>query len=95
MARYVWRDGGFRDPATEEAMTLPFAGKVCKPYVQGDTPAYASPITGDVIDGRTARREDLKKHGCLDAGDLPKMNGGLVRSEKFARKHGLKWEGDA
>lgn len=31
-----------------------------------DLPAYESPIDGRVIDGRAARREDLKRSGCRE-----------------------------
>lgn len=34
------------------------------PYVAGDLEAYTSPIDGRVIDGRAARREDLKRNHC-------------------------------
>ena len=94
MPKYVWKDGGFRDPATGEAMSLPYAGQICAPLDTPDTPGYRSPITGEWIEGRRARREDLKKHNCVDGGDMPRLNGGKMRSEKFARAHGLKWEGD-
>lgn len=94
MTRYVWKDGGFRDPATNEPMHLPYAGKVVAPLYTPDTPGYRSPITGEWIDGRRARREDLKKHNCVDAGDMPRMNGGKVRSKEFAKRHGMKWIGD-
>lgn len=94
MARYVWKDGDFRDPSTNEPMHLPYAGKVTLPLYTPDTPGYQSPVTGEWIEGRRARREDLKKHGCVEAGDLPRKNGGRVKSEKFARKHGLRWIGD-
>lgn len=33
-------------------------------FIQPDLPAYESPITGQVIEGRKARREDLRRHGC-------------------------------
>ena len=31
-----------------------------------DLPAYRSPIDGRAIDGRKQRREDLKRHGCVE-----------------------------
>jgi len=34
------------------------------PFGQVDLPGYESPITGEWIEGRTARRNDLAKHGC-------------------------------
>ena len=95
MARYVWKDGGFRDPATGEAMPLPERGEITMPYVVPDTPGYMSPVTGKWIEGRMARREDLKRSGCVEAGDMPLKNGGRVKSKEMARKYGLRWEGDA
>lgn len=94
MARYVWKNGRFVDPVEGTPMPLTFAGKVCAPNVVPDTPAYRSPITGEVIEGRRARREDLKKHGCVEAGDMPRKSAGLARNKEFARKHGLRWQGD-
>ena len=32
--------------------------------VWDDLPAYESPIDGRIIEGRRARREDFKRHGC-------------------------------
>lgn len=94
MPRYVWKDGGFRDPASGEAMPLTYSGQICAPTVISDLPAYRSPITGEWVDGRRARREDLAKHDCREAGDLPRLNGGKVRNKDFAKKHGLPWQGD-
>jgi hypothetical protein len=34
------------------------------PHVSGDLPAYQSPASGKWVDGRRARREDLKRTGC-------------------------------
>ncbi len=94
MPKYVLRASGWVDPATGDPMPLPARKEVCAPQFIPDTPGYASPITGEWIEGRKARRDDLKKHGCVEAGDMPRMNGGRVKSEKFARKHGLRWIGD-
>lgn len=33
-------------------------------YVAKDYEAYECPITGKMIEGRSAHRENLKKHGC-------------------------------
>lgn len=86
MTRYVWKDGGFRDPATGEAMPIPQRREVCAPRITPDTPGYRSPITGEWIEGRAARREDLKKHDCVEAGDMKPRQ---FRDENFARKHGF------
>ena len=37
-------------------------------YVRGDLPDYVSPVTGKVVSGRRQRREDLKRHGCIELG---------------------------
>jgi hypothetical protein len=34
------------------------------PMIFGDLPGYESPVTGQWIEGRRARREDLKRTGC-------------------------------
>lgn len=34
------------------------------PEVWDDLPGYESPIDGRWVEGRRARREDLKRHGC-------------------------------
>src|ERR1700704_3973170 len=34
------------------------------PMVRGDLPGYESPIDGRWIEGRRARVEDLRRHGC-------------------------------
>ena len=36
------------------------------PHIWRDIPAYQSPIDGRVISGRAARREDLKRSGCVE-----------------------------
>ena len=40
--------------------------KPCAPFVRGDIPAYQSPKTGEWITSRAQRREDLRKHGCVE-----------------------------
>lgn len=35
------------------------------PHIHNDLPSYLSPITGKLIDGKRARREDLKSSGCV------------------------------
>lgn len=44
-----------------------WASRVYKdPMLWLDLPAYDSPIDGRMIEGRVARREDLKRHGCIE-----------------------------
>lgn len=35
------------------------------PMVLGDLPGYTSPVDGRWVEGRTARREDLRRTGCV------------------------------
>lgn len=88
--RYVWsrelqafidRDG--------KPMEAP--DRVCAPRVQSDTQAYESPLGTGMIDGRTARREDLKRSGCRGV-DPDEFKPRYV-NEKFARKRGLPFDG--
>lgn len=94
MPKYIWKEGRFIHPSTGEAMPIPERKTIQKPMTFGDIPGYRSPITGEWIEGRRARRYDLEKHDCVDAGDFPRKNGGKVKSKKFAAKHNLPWQGD-
>lgn len=53
-----------------------------------DIPAYQSPVTGEVISGRKAKRDDLERHNCVDAAELPSL-GGKLKNPRFAKKHNL------
>lgn len=35
------------------------------PTVRGDLPGYQSPVTGEWIEGKVARRNDLARHDCV------------------------------
>lgn len=57
------------------------AQKVIKaPAVHADIPAYVSTVTGKLIDGKAARREDLKRSGC-------RPWEGLEQEQKEAARH--------
>lgn len=87
MARYVWKDGQFVDRKTGEPMEKPFEGQICMPNVTGDLPEYISPVTGKPVDGRWARREDLKRSGCREVD--PSEWKPRYLNRKFAEKRGL------
>lgn len=87
--RYVFRDGAFRDPATGEPMPIPERDGVCVPMVIPDIEPYQSPIDGRVITGRAAKRDDLRRHDCVDARDLPSATGGKLKNRRFAERRGL------
>ena len=62
---YVWRSGRFVDKQTGAPMQT-YDRKPCAPMIVSDLPAYMSPLGTGLIDGRTARREDLKRNQCRE-----------------------------
>jgi hypothetical protein len=53
-------------PEAEEAWRIKceFTAKQA-PYIAPDLPGYESPIDGKWVEGRAARREDLKRNRCI------------------------------
>jgi hypothetical protein len=70
MTRYIWRSGHFIDRMTGEPMLTgeppTSSGAIVCPSVMPDLPAYASPLGDGMIEGRSARREHLKRNGCRE-----------------------------
>jgi hypothetical protein len=56
---YVFRDG--KVIPKSEAKPI-----VVAPHIWSDLPDYKSPLGTGVISGRAARREDLKRHNCVE-----------------------------
>jgi hypothetical protein len=53
------------DPATKTLIEVGWESRQPRaPAVWGDLPGYESPASGLWIEGRKARREDLKRTGC-------------------------------
>jgi hypothetical protein len=65
MTRYVWRDGCFRHPQTNEPMSVPDRDGLCMPTVRSDIQDYRSPIDGKLITSRSHQRYDLEKNDCV------------------------------
>lgn len=61
--------------------------QVAAPRVLGDYPAYNCPITGELIEGRKAHRENLARHGCrvLEPGEVD-------RAKRFATQREVDFE---
>lgn len=89
MGAYVWRNGAFVDKQTGEVMHKPFAGQVCMPTIISDIPEYRSPIDGQPITSRSARREDLKRNNCVEYEPSMSPTKGKIRNKAFAAKRGL------
>lgn len=87
MPRYVWRDGRMIDKDTGEEITRDPNAPVCLPQIRGDLPGYLSPVTGQWVEGRAARREDLARSGCREVD--PSEWHGEYRKEKYERNS---WE---
>lgn len=56
--RYRWINGVLTE--------VPWSSKpsAAAPFIWDDLPGYESPATGKWVEGRKARREDLKRSGC-------------------------------
>lgn len=93
MTRYIWKGDKFVERSTGTPMHKPFDGEICKPAVRSDLPAYVSPVTRQVIEGRAARREDLARTGCREVD--PSEYRPQYQNRRFAMKHGKmdKYEG--
>lgn len=89
MARYVWRNGQFVDRLDKTTpMEQPERDGLCMPQVIRDIPEYRSPV-GDhkLITSRSARREDLARHGCVEVEPRKRPRG--YANPRWAAKKGL------
>lgn len=92
MPVYRWRDGRWVDKATgEPAPKRAEAHKVRLAGIVSDVEPYRSPVSGAVIGGRAAKRDDLKRHDCVDSREVygDSALGGKFKNKRFAEKHGL------
>ncbi len=83
--KYRWDGEQFVSKEDGTAMEVPDI--IAAPRIQSDYQAYYSHGSGKMIEGRAARREDLKRTGCreMDPSEGPKT----CSSEKWAKKLGL------
>lgn len=81
--------GRLVDKKTGEPMVSDEQLKTVPPLPQffSDIEGYASPVTGEWIEGRRARRYDLEKHNCVDANEISKPK--KLKNERFVKKHNL------
>lgn len=91
MPTYIMRNGLLVDKHTGERMPLPADWKPVAPRVQADIEPFLSPVTGEVIGGNAQRREDLKRHDCIDGRDIPRRKYALT--EKYSKMLGLPLKG--
>lgn len=89
MPRFVFRDGHWRDPDTNETMELPERDGICAPRVLPDVAEYRSPIDGRPITSRSIERDELKRHGCVIV--PPKKR--EFKNPHFMKKRGIAPDG--
>lgn len=86
-ARFLWRGGEWVD-----VRDLGPRPPSRTPHIWSDLPAYKSPLGTGVIEGRAARREEMKRSNCREV--APDEWKGGYRNAAFCRKHGLEQTGD-
>jgi hypothetical protein len=59
---YIFHQGQIKLKQQADEMNISAKG----PYVISDTPGYLSPLGTGWIEGKSARREDLKRSGCRE-----------------------------
>lgn len=80
--RERWRWNGKKLVRVDE--DAPYAPRL---QVVPDLPGYLSPVGAGWIEGRAARREDLKRTNCREVD--PSEFDGKYRNPRFAKKYGL------
>lgn len=82
MTRYRWDGSQWVNKRTGEPMEAP--DRVCMPLIQSDIAPYMSVVSNKMIDGRSDRREDLKRSGCREVDPSEGPVG--CRTEKWAKR---------
>jgi len=85
VTRYVYRNGAWRDPSTDELMDVP--DRLAMPTVRSDIQPYKSPIDGRMITTASERRDDLARNNCVPYEPMGNMPKG-VNNPKYAAKYG-------
>jgi hypothetical protein len=88
--RYVWdRDRQAFVDRYGRPMETP--DRICAPLICSDIKPYMSPLGTGEISSRSKRRYELDKSNCRAVD--PSEFRPTFKNEKFARKHGLPFEG--
>lgn len=97
MPNYVWKDGHFRDKETGNPMPLPERDEVQAPMVMTvNFEPYRSVVTGKVIDGQRARKEEIavgKEKGLVPFERINGSPGGYI-NPKY-QVHGKREQNEA
>jgi hypothetical protein len=77
------------DPTLSKLVEVPLESRQAPagPVVWDDLPEYESPVTGLIVRGRRARREDLKRTGCrpYEGREQEEKHAAKVRTEADRR----------
>lgn len=90
---FVMRDGELVGKKDGQRLALPNRKTIEAPMIMRDTPEYISPVTGRPVDGRVARREDLKRSGCVEA-EPPKKKNSFI-NPRYAARAGVEVDHEA
>lgn len=71
MGTYVLRGDRFVHKITGEPLNTTDDWVPEAPLVMKDSPGVVDPIEGKWLEGRAARREYMKRHNVVEAGDTP------------------------
>ncbi len=87
---HIFRNGVWIDKASGLPVPpLDDETKIFAPMIVRDIPAYRSPIDGRIINTRSERRDDLRRHNCVEYEPSLSPTKGRIRNEKFAANRGL------
>lgn len=79
--RWIYPKGGEPFEVTADYVPDPKT-----PLIFGDLPSYQSPVTGLWVDGRVARREDLKRTGSRPWEGKEQEQKEAARQERYAEQ---------
>ncbi len=91
MTKYVKRNGRWVDASSGEPMLTEAQrkGPIPTPTIISDIQPYRSPVDGRPVMSRSDRRDDLKRHGCVEYEPSLSPTKGKIRNKRFAEKRGL------
>lgn len=79
------------DPVRKELVDTAARKSQALHFIQPDLPGYQSPVTGLWVEGRKARREDLKRTGCrpYEGREQESKEAAKVQAERERQLDGL------
>ena len=81
--RFIQRHDGDLIEVSSDYMPEPRADV----HIIGDLPGYQSPTSGVWVEGRAARREDMKRAGCRPWEGMEQEKKEAVRQRQYVEQH--------